>query len=345
MATCSGVCFGGDHATGCNGSSELTFHQINAGDEVVLKLAGFAPGDVGTGILTILDPTCDPCAQNTSFEPNDTCGEAIPIPQGIHTGLWISGSDEDHYSFCVGPGGTLAMGVAFQHALGDVDLQLFDASTMDCENLSGALDFSNSVTDMESIQWVNSTGSDMNVILRVFQFASASGCQNYDLINSSDSCNDDGTPFCSPGVANSTGLPAELTGVVDAIYPGAGLHLDVSQGPAGEIGYFLVGLGVSEPGITLGNGKLCLSVALGRYNVANTNRNSLGFFNVAGVLENLAGTSSAPGNTGFDVPSTLPLTGSPTIMAGQSFHFQAWFRDTPAGVGQSNLTNGLSVQF
>jgi hypothetical protein len=32
-------------------------------------------------------------------------------------------------------------------------------------------------------------------------------------------------------------------------------------------------------------------------------------------------------------------------MAGDTWHFQGWYRDTPAGSGQSNFTNGLSVTF
>ncbi len=49
--------------------------------------------------------------------------------------------------------------------------------------------------------------------------------------------------------------------------------------------------------------------------------------------------------SGYDVPIALPVPGSPTIMAGSTWHFQGWFRDTPAGTGQSNSSNGLSVTF
>jgi hypothetical protein len=32
-------------------------------------------------------------------------------------------------------------------------------------------------------------------------------------------------------------------------------------------------------------------------------------------------------------------------LAGDTWHFQAWFRDTAAAAGSSNFTNGLSVTF
>lgn len=152
-----------------------------------------------------------------------------------------------------------------------------------------------------------------------------------------------GDAFCSPASNNSTGLPTKLSGSFGTGV-GSDLHLEATQGPPTQLGYFLVGTGFSDPGIPLGQGNLCLATgggnSIGRYNVAGGNLNSVGSFDAAGVLQNLVGTSTV--GSGYDVPSTVPIGGSPTIMVGQVWHFQVWHREDG---GQSNLSNGLSVTF
>ena len=73
-----------------------------------------------------------------------------------------------------------------------------------------------------------------------------------------------GTTFCDPANNNSTGLPTVLSGTLSAP-GGSGLHLEASQGPAGEFAYFLVGTGASEPGLMLPGsaGRLCLTLGGG----------------------------------------------------------------------------------
>ncbi|MDF1839530.1 MAG: hypothetical protein P1V35_16800 [Planctomycetota bacterium] len=151
-----------------------------------------------------------------------------------------------------------------------------------------------------------------------------------------------GTTFCDPANPNSTGFATRLTGRYSG-FIGFGLHLDARHGPQNQFGYFLIGSGVSEPGIVLGQGRFCLSTIggnqFGRYNVSGGSLNSLGRFDSAGVLQNLAGTSAE--GSGFDVPFALPgISGNMT--SGQTWHFQLWHRE--AG-GQSNLSNGISVDF
>ncbi|MCA9003063.1 MAG: sulfatase-like hydrolase/transferase, partial [Planctomycetes bacterium] len=127
---------------------------------------------------------------------------------------------------------------------------------------------------------------------------------------------------------------------------GSNLHLEVSQGVPNEIGYFLVG-NEATSGAFISNGLLCLTssptAALYRYNVFGGDSNSVGLFDGGGDMQNLAGTSST--GTGFDVPLTVPASIPITIMSGDTWHFQYWYRDTPAGAGSSNFSNGLSVTF
>ncbi len=151
-----------------------------------------------------------------------------------------------------------------------------------------------------------------------------------------------GASFCDPAAVNSTGSDVVLTGFMDNGI-GSGLHIEANGGPDQEVGYFLVGTGASDPGLSISNGFLCLSGAFYRYNVNGTSANSIGMFDVNGQLQNLPGTSTS--GTGYDVPAMIPDTVPIPIMAGDTYHFQLWYRDTPAGVGTSNFSTGLTVTF
>ena len=169
---------------------------------------------------------------------------------------------------------------------------------------------------------------------------------NYDNFLLDNAALNVGTPFCDPAANNSTGSPANLFGTMTNP-GGSGLHLEVNGGPDGEFGYFIVGTASNDPGNMISDGFLCLDGtggnAIGRYNVSGTPLTAIGSFDGSGLFQNLVGTSTV--GSGFDVPSTLPFPGSPMIMAGETYHFQLWYRDTPAGAGRSNFSNGLSVTF
>ncbi len=161
-----------------------------------------------------------------------------------------------------------------------------------------------------------------------------------------------GVPFCDPASTNSTGASTTLTGswlTGGGISGGSSdLHLECKNGVPSEIGYFLVGTTPDDPGVVVSNGFLCLTTGpFYRYNAGGTTSNSVGLFNAAGVLENLVGTSTVGPvgmETGFDVPDAVAGS-TQVITAGSTWHFQVWHRDTPAGVGTSNFSNGLSVTF
>lgn len=148
------------------------------------------------------------------------------------------------------------------------------------------------------------------------------------------------TTFC-PANANSTGIPAVLTGSYGTGV-GSGLHLEVHGGVPGQFGYLLVGDEVS-PATMVSMGLLCLG-GMGsnvyRYNISGTEWDSIGVFNGAGIMVSLAG-NSGPGY-GYDVPAVVPDGMASPIMFGDTWHFQAWYRD---GAASSNFSNGLSVTF
>ncbi len=128
--------------------------------------------------------------------------------------------------------------------------------------------------------------------------------------------------------------------------PGSDLHLEVESWVGFTIGYILVGTGngASNP-VSISNGLLCLGTSpgdrLSRYNMANTQYNSVGVFS-GGRLQNSAGTSST--GTGFDVPNTLPFLGDPAILVGQTYYFQCWYREPGVNQG-SNFSDMVSVLF
>ena len=157
-----------------------------------------------------------------------------------------------------------------------------------------------------------------------------------------DSC--EITTVCLP-LPNSTGVPTLLTGSLGSGV-GSGLHLEASQGPPSQFGFFLVGTGLDYPGLFIGSGVLCLSVTspnmISRYTGPAFTQNSIGIFDGAGIFQNLVGTATSSGGTGFDVPSATPIPIGGTISAGDTYHFQLWHRDVPT---TSNFSNAITVTF
>jgi hypothetical protein len=157
---------------------------------------------------------------------------------------------------------------------------------------------------------------------------------------------------CDPANPHFLGGPATLATSSLGSGVGSDLHIECTDGPAGEFGFILVSpSGTSS--LSVFGGVLCLDNPQGRYNPqVATNQglsqlNSIGQFDGAGVLQSLAGNAASSGGSGFDVPSELPF--SPPgqfITSGSTYYFQAWFRDQVAVPGDSaNFSNMIEVQF
>jgi len=144
--------------------------------------------------------------------------------------------------------------------------------------------------------------------------------------------------YCSPANTHSGGGFATLGG---SDFSGPGIfHLDAQGGPVDQFGYFLVSAMPMDPGITVGDGQLCLTAPIGRYNPASGPAlNSIGRFDAGGIFQNLAGTSTV--GSGFDLPATLPSPPGGTINPGATWNFQLWYRDGAA----SNFSDGILVMF
>ena len=134
-----------------------------------------------------------------------------------------------------------------------------------------------------------------------------------------------GSTYCSPAVANSTGLPALIEGRGSAVLANDDFRLLASQLPPNAAGFFLCsrtpGI-VFQPGGSQGN--LCLSGQIGR--VVG------GQILFSGVFGSFA--------TDVDLGALPTPTGSVPAVAGETWHFQAWYRDAVGGQTTSNFSDG-----
>ncbi len=139
-----------------------------------------------------------------------------------------------------------------------------------------------------------------------------------------------GGNYCGPAVPNSTGASASMGAMG---FDRASLNdvaLTASNLPMGQFGFFLVSAEQAFfPGLNgNSNGNLCLGGSIGRF-IASGQVLSSG----------TGGTFTLP----LDLNAIPQGPGTSQTTPGQTWNFQAWFRDT-VGVG-SNLTDGIEVLF
>ena len=151
------------------------------------------------------------------------------------------------------------------------------------------------------------------------------GAYLYDLVRNI------GTSYCSPAVANSSGSAATLQVVGSTVVTDNDVTLTASDMPTNAFGFFLTSMTqglVMNPGGSQGN--LCLAGSVGRY---------VGPGQIAGS-----------GMTG-SISLVLDLGAHPTpgglsqVIAGETWNFQAWFRDSVGSLQTSNFTDAVSVPF
>ena len=161
---------------------------------------------------------------------------------------------------------------------------------------------------------------------------------------------------CDPANPHYQGGSADLsTSTIGAATPST-LHLECTDGPTGEFGFFLVSSGANGA-LPVFNGILCLDSPQARYNpqIAGNQGlpqlSSIGQFDAGGVLLNLVGTAtSSVTNHGFDVPLELPFSPpGQTIAPMDTWYFQVWYRDQlpplPNPGSTANFSNMAEVIF
>ncbi len=130
---------------------------------------------------------------------------------------------------------------------------------------------------------------------------------------------------------NSTGAIGAMSAAGSDLVAMNNLTLTASDLPASAFGFFIVSTlqsFVPTPNGSAGN--LCLGGAIGRYVGAGQIQNSgpAGAFSLA-----------------LDLTQTPQPTGFVSVLPGQTWNYQAWYRDAGVSGPTSNFTDGLSIAF
>jgi hypothetical protein len=134
-----------------------------------------------------------------------------------------------------------------------------------------------------------------------------------------------GRRYCE-AAPTSLGFGGFLIGVGDAVASRNDATLQAFDLPTNQFGFFLVGAGSGQVfPLTGSSGRLCLSGApLARFAPPVMNTGPFGRLDLA-----------------LDLTS-LPFSPQVAVQPGDTWNFQAWFRDTPA---TSNFTNAITITF
>jgi len=297
----------------CGGSARDLIVQVRAGGAVN------APYELTVTSTTIIDD---------GLEDNDDCasGTLVAIQTFTTPGLVVTECDEDFFVARLQTSGIeIRVDLLFDHANGDIDLELWD---LGCTTLLAS---STSTDNNESLQYANTSNPPLPeaVVIRAF-LKNGVGYNTYALTVCFGTTTSPtlGTQICE-GQANATGRPGTLCARGSIVALDNNLDLYVVDLPSGSAGYFITSptMGfTANPAGSMGN--LCLS-APGRYS-----------FHVL---------FSGPGSAVFYSP-WLPITpvaggGFFPVLGGQSQFWQYWYRDSVGGVAVSNFSSAICIDF
>jgi hypothetical protein len=139
-----------------------------------------------------------------------------------------------------------------------------------------------------------------------------------------------GTSYCSAN-PNSTGTAASITALGSVSAAANALTLSASALPLHAFGFFMTSRTqdfIANPAGSQGN--LCLGGASGRF-----------------VGPGQVQSSGAAGrfSLALDLTQQPTPTGPTIVVAGETWSFQAWYRDSLGGQATSNFTNGVVITF
>ena len=135
-----------------------------------------------------------------------------------------------------------------------------------------------------------------------------------------------GMSVCGPAVPNSSGLPARTTASGHPAASSGLLTLRTTNLPPFTAGYYLTSMtqGLSMPPGS--QGRLCLGGSIGRFGGIVLGGGIAGQFQLTIGLTN------------------LPTTPTQPALSGQTWRFQAWFRDANP-TSTSNFSDAVEVTF
>ena len=213
------------------------------------------------------------------------------------------------------------------------------SSTYDGETLAGFLSISGD--SVGAVTWTAATGTTLLPVLTGLASiawdltpdgAIIAGELTGDTGRRTTRWRDDqtsGAPYCDPAVANSASATGAYLSLGGSNRAAEGtLILNVSDLPPNSFGFFLVSRVrdlVAMPGGS--QGTLCLGSAIGR------------FVGPGQIMQ-----SGPEGTFSLTVdPTTIPSPSGPVLPSfGETWHFQAWYRDANPGV-TSNFSSAGSV--
>lgn len=138
-----------------------------------------------------------------------------------------------------------------------------------------------------------------------------------------------GQIYCSPAAVNSSGLPASISADGSNLAIDNDITLNVESAPINVIGLFVTSTTQGfVPNVGGGQGNLCIAGDLGRFNADIANSGPTGEFSLT-----------------LDLTQMPQPMGAVSVMTGQSWNYQVWFRDTVAGIATSNLSDAVSIFF
>lgn len=301
-------------ATSTTSTDDESIDWLNAGgapvDLVLEVYVDQAPGQV-VPYRVRSGGTQGTCDFDDLYEPNNACLSASPLPASafIVQGLSIVPSDEDWYEFVVPPTSQLLLEVFSSLSEGDTNIEVWRAG---CQSLLSVV----SDPGIDSFTYMNATDLPEPLLLCVLRNDFAPTCASYAIRRTVTV----GVNECGSS-ANSSGQFATLRAFGSNSLASQSLTLSVVGAPANQFGLYLYGPTAAT--VPVGASTLCVDPQ--------------------GLIRGRVEQGQFAGLS-FSIPYADPAPGASPIAAGDTFRFQAWFRD-PGSVDGFGMTDAMRVTF
>ena len=312
-----------DDFAGCTGfTSQVDFAAVS-GTEYYIRIGGWSTTDAGDGQILLTD-------QPPALE-NDDCGGAIAIGLGQTSLDSVGATDSGVDMSCVTSGEAGDVWYSYT-AIGDCPVTVDLTGTFYDTGLSV---YSGDCAALTEVGCDDDGGGGLTSKVT---FAATAGTTYYIQVGGFNGATGVGIITLSEGVgsvvclgnANSTGAGALLRACGSDVATDNALSLEVTDLPLNQNVLFVNSqetILVSNPGGSQGD--LCIgSLALGRHVNDIVNSGAAGTASLALDLAN--------------VPTNLALT---AVVAGETWYWQAWYRDESGGTPTSNLSSAVGVTF
>lgn len=330
----------GGPSTGGDGMAFAIQNELVVGDTGGIGITGIGrhASALGYGLFATSAP--GESIDNSLVIEFDTFtnGGTINDPDSNHISVHTGGTGENGQTedLSVGRADNTTLGIDLNDGLDHTVRILYVPGTLDVY-LDGTLvlttpyDFATGGTHIDTGMAVGGLNLIGNTSAYVGFTASSGGAlENHDVASWTWDSGGPGTNFCNAN-ANSTGSPAVMSVTSSLSVAGNDTVLTCGTMPMNSFGFFLTSSAqgfVANPGGSMGN--LCLSGAIGRYVGPGQIQNS--------------------GQVG-EVSLAIDLSMHPTpnglvqVVAGETWNFQAWYRDAVMGQATSNFSDGLEMTF